>query len=564
MLNGLAVSSGIGIGKVLIVSNELPDYSKVVYSTAEQEKKRLDQALADFKSATGRMAEYVKEHVGEEEAGILEGQAEMASDPFFEEQLHANIDGGKPAEAAVVEVSNFFAQMFRDSGDELMMQRASDVLDMQKRLVKRLLGIEDLSLNDLSESTIIVAEDFTPSMAVGINKEMVAGVVTEVGGYTSHSAILARKMEIPAIFSVEDACERLKEASVAALDGNDGVIELEPDGEDLSMWKEKQKEWKAYLETLTAFRGKETLDADGNRYQIYANIANPEDASEAAERTAEGVGLFRTEFLFMDHTQAPTEEEQYEAYRKASAAMSGKEIIIRTLDVGGDKEIPYMNLPKEENPFLGYRAIRYCLKNPELYRVQLRALLRASAEYKNIQIMVPMVTRVEEIREVKSMVAELKKELEEQQILFDPDIKVGIMIETSASVLIADLLAREADFFSIGTNDLVQYTMAADRGNAQVKDLYSTYYPAVLRAIAAVIKAAKDAGIAVGMCGEAAADPKMIPLLMSWGLDEFSVGTEAILSTRAKIRDIHIEEAKKLAEKVLNAATLEEVETLLW
>lgn len=563
ILKGTAASSGIGIGKVYIVSNELPDYSGVKSQGADIEKKRLEDALAKFNEITGSMAERIRRDVGEKEAGILEGQLEMMSDPFMAESMTEKIEEGESAEASAAAVCEQFAQMFRDTGDELMMQRASDVGDMENRLLKILMGIELVSLSDLKEETVLVAKDFTPSMTVGLKKDMVAGILTETGGFTSHTAILARQMGLPAILGIENAVAQMKDAKIAAVDGTIGRVEVDPEGDALADWEEKKAKWQEQLRLLAQYKDRETVDADGRKYALYANIGNPDEARMASENSAEGVGLFRSEFLFMDNTQPPTEEEQMEAYAKASHALMGKEVIIRTLDVGGDKEIPYMNMPKEENPFLGYRAIRFSLKERVMYRTQLRALLRASAENKNIRIMVPMVTRVEEIRAVKEMVEQFKKELDEEGLAYDPDIKVGIMVETAAAAVMADVLAKESDFFSIGTNDLTQYIMEADRGNPNVADLYSVLQPPVLRAIRRVIQEGKKAGIPVGMCGEAAADPKMIPLLMTWGLDEFSVGVGSILSARARIASIHGEDAKKLTDEVMNCLTLEEVQDVM-
>lgn len=523
----------------------------------------MSDALDQFKTMTRGMVEKMRVNVGEHEAGILEGQLEMIEDPTMEEQMRDSIQSGSSAEAAVSSVMDFFAEMMRSTGDEMMMQRASDIGDMKTRLIKILMGIEQVALSDLTEVTVLAAKDFTPSMTVGINKNMVAGILTEVGGFTSHTAILARQMGIPAILGIEGVTEKLKGAEMAAVDGRKGIVEADPQGESLAEWNRRLDDWKQEQELLAQYKEKETVDADGKKYALYANIGNPDEARMAASYSAEGVGLFRSEFLFMDRDALPTEEEQMEAYQKASEAMAGRELIIRTLDVGGDKEIGYLNLPKEENPFLGYRAIRFCLDREDIYRVQLRALLRAGAKYKNIKIMIPLVTEVEEVRSVRALVEELKKELDAEGKAYDPDIKIGIMTETAASAQIADLLAKESDFFSIGTNDLTQYIMACDRGNSRVAGLYSAYQPAVLRAIRTIITCAKKEGIPVGMCGEAAADPHLIPLLMTWGLDEFSVGVGSVLPTRACIASIHSSEAKELTERVMVASTMQEVKEIL-
>ena len=407
-----------------------------------------------------------------------------------------------------------------------------------------------------------MARDLTPSMTAGIIKENVEGIITEVGGKTSHSAILARALEIPAVLSIDGIVDKVTDGMNIAVDGNNGICIIDPTVEEIAEYVGRKREWLVQKETLKVFMGKETVTADGKAVSLYGNIGKPEDAEQVKSCDGEGIGLFRTEFLFMGASQLPSEDQQFEAYRKAAEIMEGKEVIIRTLDVGGDKDIPYLGLAKEDNPFLGFRAVRYCLANEASYRVQLRALLRASA-YGHIKIMVPLVTCVDEIRAVKAMVEVIKKEFDAAGIPYDKDIQVGVMIETPAAALIADLLAKEADFFSIGTNDLTQYTMAVDRGNAKVAYLYSAYNPAVLRSMKYIIESANKAGIMVGMCGEAAADPLLIPLLISFGLNEFSVSATSVLATRAVINKWTKEEADLLAEKALSLATEKEVMELL-
>ena len=408
-----------------------------------------------------------------------------------------------------------------------------------------------------------MAHDLTPSMTVGLNKENVAGIITETGGRTSHSAILARALQLPAVLSIAKALELIKDGDGLIVDGGEGVVVLSPDARTRSEYLAKQKDYQEKTAALEVYRDKPTADADGKYYHLYANIGSAAEAEAAAQSGAEGIGLFRTEFLFMDRTSLPDETVQYEAYYAVSKTMAGKEVIIRTLDVGGDKAIDYLGLEKEENPFLGHRAIRYCLDRPELYKVQLRALLRAGAEEQNIKIMLPLVTCVEEVRAARELLEQCKKELAESGVPYDKDIALGAMIETPAAALIADLLAQECDFFSIGTNDLTQYTMAVDRGNAKVEKLYSPFQPAVLRSIRNVISAAKRAGIPVGMCGEAAADPGLIPLLMCWGLDEFSVSSASVLATRAQIHRWHEKDFRRITDEALGLSTASGVEGYL-
>ncbi len=420
-----------------------------------------------------------------------------------------------------------------------------------------------MDLSRLPAGSVLVARDLTPSMTVGLSKENIAGILTEVGGKTSHSAILARALELPAVLSVPKALDLIEDGDGLIVDGSEGKAILNPDESTRAEYLKRQQEFLAKRAALEVYRNQATVDADGKAYHLYANIGSVAEAEAAAQSGAEGIGLFRTEFLFMNRTSLPDETVQYEAYQAVSKAMAGKEVIIRTLDVGGDKAIEYLGMDKEDNPFLGHRAIRYCLDRPELYKVQLRALLRAGAEEKNIKIMLPLVTCVEEVRAARELLDQCKDELEAEGLPYDRDIKVGIMVETPSAALIADLLARESDFFSIGTNDLTQYTMAVDRGNAKVERLYKTFQPSVLRSIRNVITAAKEAGIPVGMCGEAAADPCLAPLLMTWGLDEFSVSISSVLDTRANLRRWRGEKAKRVTQEAMLLSTAAGVEGYL-
>ena len=442
--------------------------------------------------------------------------------------------------------------------DEMMRQRASDIADVKVCILKKLLGIQDVEISKLAPGTVLVCKDLTPSMTSQIVKENVTGIITEIGGVTSHSAILARALEIPAVLSVPGIVDMVEDKDTAIVDGTAGDVFINPDGDVLAQYLIKREEYIKKQAELKKFIGKETLTADGDKLEIFCNIGTPKDAKKAMECDGEGVGLFRTEFLFMDNTHLPTEEEQFEAYKEALQTMEGRTIIIRTLDIGGDKDIPYMDFEKEDNPFLGFRAVRYCLANTDMYKTQLRAIVRASA-FGTAKIMVPLVTNVEEVRKVKELVEGIKDELRKEGIAFDEGIEVGCMMETAASTMIADLLAKEADFFSIGTNDLTGYTMGVDRGNAKVAYLYSAFEPAVLRSIKRIIECGKKEGIPVGMCGEAAADPLMIPLLMSFGLDEYSVNPVLVLTARCIISKWTKAEADALADKVLAMDTQEEI-----
>jgi len=558
MYKGIAASRGIGIGSICrIIEQDLSFETKMI-SDVEAEKARFQKAIDDFVEETYAMAEDVKKNIGEKESEILLGHAIMISDPSMSGEMFSMIEAGQCAEAALTGVCDMFYGIFSTMDDEMMKQRASDIADVKVSILKKLLGIKDIEIGKVPAGTVLVCKDLTPSMTSQIVKENVAGIITEVGGPTSHSAILARALEIPAVLSVPGIVDLVEDKDAAIVDGTSGDVFINPEGDVLAKYVVKREEFIKKREELKKFIGKETLTADGDKLEIFCNIGTPKDAKKAMECDGEGVGLFRSEFLFMDNTHLPTEEEQFVAYKEALETMEGKTVIIRTLDIGGDKDIPYMDFEKEENPFLGFRAVRYCLANPDMYKTQLRAITRASA-FGKAKIMVPLVTTVDEVRNVKKLVAEIKEDLRNEGIPFDENIEVGCMTETAASAAIADLLAKEADFFSIGTNDLTGYTMAVDRGNAKVAYLYSAFQPAVLRSIRQIIVAAKEAGIPVGMCGEAAADPLMIPLLMSFGLDEYSVNPVLVLTARCIISKWTKAEADALAEKVMAMDNVEDI-----
>lgn len=550
MFKGIAASRGIGIGSVCVIKEHDLNYEAKKVEDTAAEKDRFNNAIEKFKKETSEMAEDIKKRIGPKEAEILEGHLVMISDPSMSGEMAKMIDSGQCAESAVEAVCDMFINMFSKMDDDMMRQRASDISDVKVSILKILLGIEDVNISQVAPGTVLVAKDLTPSMTSQINKENVVGIITEVGGKTSHSAILARALEIPAVLSVPDATELVKDKETAIVDGTEGVVFVNPDGDVLSQYIRKREDYIRKQSELKGFYGKETKTKDGTSLELFCNIGTPKDAKKAIECDGEGIGLFRSEFLFMDNNHMPTEDEQFAAYKEVAETMGGKPVIIRTLDIGGDKDIPYLNMKKEENPFLGYRAVRYCLGNKDSYMIQLRAIVRASA-FGKIKIMIPLVTCVDELREVKALVEEIKKDFEANNIAYDKDIEVGCMIETPAASLIADILAKEADFFSIGTNDLTQYTMSVDRGNSDVAYLYSTFQPSVLRSIKNIIECGNKAGIPVGMCGEAAADPLMIPLLISFGLTEFSVNPVLVLTARCIISKWSKEEADELTNKIM-------------
>lgn len=556
MLKGVNASEGIGIGKIMLIEEVSLDYEKKQITDTQAEIDRYRKVFDAYCEKTEKQAENIKNTIGEKEADIILGHLLMLKDPAMSSSIEGNISSGCCAEDAVAQVCDMFIGVFSMADDELTKQRASDVEDIKNGLITMLLGKEEVDIASAPSGTVLVAKDLTPSMTSCIVKENIVGIVTEVGGKTSHSAILARAMEIPAVLSVPNVMETFENGQEIIVDGSHGeVIENPSDGE-IAIYREKTIEYKKEKEELKKFIGKETVTADGVKVELCCNIGKPDDADAVLSKDGEGVGLFRTEFLYMDSSSIPTEEEQFEAYKKTVLKLGDKPLIIRTLDVGGDKDIPYLGLSKEDNPFMGFRAVRYCLHREDVYKPQLRALLRASA-FGNIKIMIPLVTCIDEVREVKAMIENIKAELDSENIAYNKDIQVGVMVETPAASLIADLLAEEADFFSIGTNDLTGYTMAVDRGNADVAYLYSAFQPAVLRSIKKIIEDGKD--IMVGMCGEAAADPLLIPLLLAFGLDEFSVSATSVLKTRKIISQWTIDEAKEVANKALTLKTESEV-----
>lgn len=561
MLKGIAVSDGIGIGNACIIKEETPHYEAAAQD-AQKELERLSKAADTFCLRTETLAKTIETSVGPKDAAILRGHIQMLKDPYMLSQMEEQIKSGASAEAACETVLDQFIELFSSTDDELTRQRATDVRDIKKRMLRILLNMEEKSLAEIPPGSILVTEDLTPSMTAEMKKENVVGIVTERGGKTSHSAILAKAMEIPAVLSAEGALKAIKDGDKIIVDGRQGLVLPNPQPKEEARYQEQKTAYETQKKRLQSYIGRATVTADNEQKEVFCNIGNTKDAIIAQEKDGEGIGLFRTEFLFMDKQSAPSEEEQFEAYKKAAQIFKGKPVIIRTLDVGGDKGIAYLEMEKEENPFLGFRAVRYCLSHESLYETQLRAILRASA-FGNLKIMVPLVTTAEEIRTVKALVKKLAAELEQEGVACDRNIPIGIMVETPAASLIADLLARESDFFSIGTNDLTQYTMAADRGNPQVAYLNRTCDPAVLRSIRHIIRCGKEAGIPVGMCGEAAADPLLIPLLLDFGLEEFSVNPTSVLSTRYQISRWSKDEAASVAREAMGLETAEEVELFL-
>ena len=561
---GVGAAEGIGIGVAKVVREQKVEVVKKTVSDSETEVNNFMRVLDITKAETEEMSQALEKNASAKEAEILFGHIMLMSDPMLVDEIVNRIKGESVcAEYVIEEVCNQYAAVFASMDDELMQQRATDMIDIKTRLIKKVLGIENTDLSKLPYGSILVAKDLTPSMTAGLNPDNVLGIVTQFGGKTSHSAILARALEIPAVVGLSNLPEDISDDTDILLDGESGEVIILPTDNEKSDYENKKKNYDANKEMLKKYRELPSISKDGKKVEIAGNIGSPEDAKKVIENGGEGIGLFRTEFLFMDRDCMPTEEEQFESYKEVATAMEGKPVIIRTLDIGGDKEIPYMGIVQDENPFLGYRAIRLCLdRKDDIYIPQLRALLRASA-FGNIKIMLPLITSMDEIIEAKALISDIKKELDEKNIAYNKNIEVGIMVETAAASLLADIFAKEVDFFSIGTNDLIQYTMSVDRGNVKIAGLYSPFSPAVLRSINRIITEGKKAGIMVGMCGEAAADPLLIPVLLAWGMDEFSMSASSILKSRQIISGCDSKDLKAKVDKVLEMSTESEIKEYL-
>lgn len=563
MIKGIGASSGVSIGKAFIIKDDKLKVEKRKIENTTLEIDRFKSAIITAEEEIKAIVELTNNTLGEEEAEIFEAHLLILQDPEFLGAVELKINSeGVNAEFALEETINMFVSIFEDMGNEYMIERAADVKDVGGRIMNLLLGVKTIALGDIKEQCIIVKKDLTPSDTAQMNKEKVLGFVTGVGGRTSHSAIMARTLGIPAVVGVGLAIEEIKEGDLLVVHGDKGEVIINPEEEVLVEVKKLQEEIlqeKTYLMTLKAL---ETITLDGRKVELAGNIGNPEDAKQVSALGGQGVGLFRTEFLYMDNSSLPTEKEQFKAYKEALENMGEKGVIIRTLDIGGDKKLPYLPLKEELNPFLGYRALRLCLKEKDIFKTQLRALLRASV-FGNLKIMFPMVSGVEEIRQVKCVLEEVKKELRKEGLGYKESIEIGIMIEIPSAAMISDLLIKEVDFFSIGANDLIQYTIAVDRMNEEVSYLYNPLHPAILRLIKLVIDNAHKAGKWVGMCGEMAGDLKAIPILIGMGLDELSMNAPAILKAKELIRKVSYEGCKRIAEQVLLMATSEEIEEYL-
>lgn len=560
-MKGIGASPGYGIGKILIkeafvepVQEKVEDFQAAI--------SRFEEAVLQAEKEIERIKSHTIDKMGEAEGEIFTAHLMMLNDPEMQNQIKDKIKKEHfTPEYATLVVRDTFVAIFESMDNAYMRERMADVKDVCNRMMRILMDVNTLDMSLIDEPVVLVAHDLTPSDTAMITKDKVAGFITEIGGKTSHSAIMARTMEIPAVVGLGSFIDTLNGDEVVAFDGQSGQVIFNPSQAEIQSYQEKRAEEEEKKQALRAMINQPSQTLDGHEVEIACNIGQADDVEYVLSNDGEGIGLFRSEFLYMDRTTAPNEEEQYLAYKRVLEAMEDKPVVIRTLDVGGDKQIPYLDFPKEENPFLGYRAIRYCLDHEDLFKVQLRALVRASV-HGNLRIMFPMISNIREIRRAKEMIEEVKVQLAEDNMTYG-DFQVGIMIEIPAAAIISDQLAKEVDFFSIGTNDLIQYTTAVDRMNQQIAELYSPYHPALIRLIKQVIDNGHMAGIWVGMCGEVAGNQKLIPLLLALGLDEFSMSPASVLKSRALIRSLDKSQVEKLVEPVLNAEDAHEVLEIL-
>ena len=562
MLHGTAVSEGIGLGRVMLLEECSLVYREERTNGAQAERERFRQAAEAYRRKTQAQMEHLKRSAGEEDAQILEAHMAMSGDPSLLRRVGERIDQGKSAEAALQEVCRGYIEVFSASSDELTRRRAEDVRELCRAIQRELLGVEEADVRHAPKGTVLVARELSAAVMAGIDNENIAGIVTEGGGMTSHSSILARAMGVPAVCGVKGAVSRLADGAFVIVDGTRGDVIFTPKPEEIEAYQKRQDAFLEKRRRVQYFLHKKTQAKSGEEFKLLCNISMPSGAARALEAGGEGVGLFRTEYLFMNRQHPPCEEEQYQAYAQTLRDLKGRPLTIRTLDVGGDKEAACLELAQEANPFLGLRGIRWCLKNREVFLTQLRALLRAGV-LGDLRVMLPMVSTLEELREARVLLDQARSQLKAQGLPCVGNLPVGIMIETPAAVLTAAALAREADFFSIGTNDLVGYVMACDRGSPQVSGLYSPMQPAVLHALREVIRLGRERNIPVSLCGEAAADPRLTPLLISFGLSGFSVAAASVLAVRAAVARWTKGAADQVAEAALAMGTEAEVQAYL-
>jgi phosphotransferase system enzyme I (PtsI) len=563
MLKAIGASFGIAIGTALVIKEEAVEVKNSKICDTDCELERFNNATQKAITELGKICEDIKENLGSEKAEIFEAHLMMLEDPEFIGSIQKKIvDEKYNAEYSLQTVADETAAIFESMENSYMTERAADIRDVSKRVLNLLLGIKVASIADIKEECILIAKDLTPSDTAQINKAKILGFATEIGGKTSHTAIIARSLELPAVVGAGSSLQKIKDGDLVILDGEKGIIIINPDEITLNEYKTKRKEFFELKTQLLKYVSMESTTLDGKTVELAANIGSVEDIESVLKNGAEGIGLFRTEFLYMSKDELPTEEEQFDTYKSVLEKMDAKPVIIRTLDIGGDKKLNYLPLDEEMNPFLGYRAIRICLDRTDIFVTQLRALLRASV-YGTLKIMFPMISSLQELRMAKKILEQCKDELKAEGIVFSENVQVGIMIEIPSAAIISDVLAKEVDFFSIGTNDLIQYTIAVDRMNEKIAYLYDFYHPGVLRLIKTVIDNGHKAGIMVGMCGEMAGITELIPVLLGFGLDEFSMSASSILRARRTITESSYEQSKKLCEPVLSFGDSDEIKEFL-
>ncbi|AOV08555.1 phosphoenolpyruvate--protein phosphotransferase [Sporosarcina ureilytica] len=559
LLQGIAASSGIAIAKAYRLVEPDLSFTKQTIEDVAAETARFEAAMATSISELEAIQIVAEKELGAEEAAIFTAHILVLNDPELINPIKDKINSEKVnAEQALKETTDMFISMFEAMDNEYMQERAADIRDVTKRIMSHLLGVKIVNPSTISEEVIIIAEDLTPSDTAQLNRNFVKAFATDIGGRTSHSAIMARSLEIPAVVGTQQATKQIQDGDILIVDGLTGKLHINPTDEVVAEYEAEQQKFEAQKAEWAKLVNEKTMTVDGEHVELAANIGTPEDLVGVKNNGGEGVGLYRTEFLYMGRDQLPTEDEQFEAYKKVLEGMEGKPVVVRTLDIGGDKELPYLQLPEEMNPFLGFRAIRLCLEEQEIFRTQLRALLRAST-FGNLKIMFPMIATLDEFRQAKAILEEEKEALVSAGEKVSEAIEVGIMVEIPSTAVQADQFAKEVDFFSIGTNDLIQYTMAADRMNERVSYLYQPYNPAILRLVKMVIDASHREGKWTGMCGEMAGDELAIPLLLGMGLDEFSMSATSILQARSQIRGLKKSDMAALAEEALQMGTAEEV-----
>lgn len=558
-ITGIAASSGIAIGKAYRLVEPDLSFQKTTVEDSEKEISRFRDSLRIAKSQLEAIRDHAREALGPDKAEIFEAHLLILNDPEIVAPIEDKIKNEKMnAEAALQETTDMFIGIFEQMDNEYMRERAADIRDVRKRVLAGLLNVTIPNPSMISEEVIIVAEDLTPSDTAQLNRKFVKGFTTDIGGRTSHSAIMARSLEIPAVVGTKTATKDIQNGDFLILDGLSGEVHINPTEELIEEYKKKQADYEAQLAEWAKLVNEPSISKDGVQVELVANIGTPKDVEGALHNGAEGVGLFRTEFLYMGRDELPSEEDQFAAYKAVLEGMEGRPVVVRTLDIGGDKKLSYLPLPEEMNPFLGHRAIRLCLDRTDIFRTQLRALLRASV-YGKLKVMFPMIATLNEFREAKKLFLEEKDNLAKEGVPTADHIELGIMVEIPSTAVLADQFAKEVDFFSIGTNDLIQYTMAADRMNEQVSYLYQPYNPSILRLVKMVIDTSHKEGKWTGMCGEMAGDETAVPLLLGLGLDEFSMSATSILKARSLIRKLSKAEMEKLAQEALQKSTVEEV-----